>query len=800
MKQKISRRKFLTRNAFAAVALPMATRWRELDHASFLDKHNSSRRPLILWYDQPASEWVEALPVGNGRLGAMVFGRTKTERLQLNEDTLFAGGPYDPVNPEALQSLPEARRLIFEGRYQEANDLIGKKMMGRPLKQMPYQPLGDLQLDFSGHDGALNFRRELDLDTAIATVSYFVDGVRFIREVFSSPVDQIIVVHLTADRPSQINFVATMTSPQRSSLTTEKGNTLRLRGQNGDAFGIKGELRFEARARVMLDGGNALVQGDRIAVRNANSVLILIAAATSYRSYKDTSGDPTKTSEAYLQKAEGKSFVQLRNAHIKEHQRLFRRVNLDLGITAAAELPTNLRLAKFAEANDPQLAELYFQYGRYLLISSSRPGTQPANLQGLWNESMTPPWESKYTININTEMNYWPAETTNLSECHEPLIRMITELVENGGRTAREHYGANGWVCHHNTDLWRATAPIDGPLWGFWPTGGAWLCTHLWTHYEFSGDQEFLRRVYPVMKGAAQFFLDTLVEEPKHKWLVTCPTISPENKHPADVAICAGATMDMQILRDLFSQCIKAAQILDLDHQFAEKLTSTRNRLAPMQIGKAGQLQEWLDDWDLEAPERQHRHVSHLYGLFPSHQITRNGTPSLFNAARKTLEMRGDVGTGWSLAWKINFWARLQEGDHAYKLLRKALTPIYQKGVAYDGGGGVYPNLFDAHPPFQIDGNFGATSGIAEMLLQSQEGEIHLLPALPKNWPNGSVTGLRARGGFEVDIVWREYRLANAVIRSIWGNRAKILYGAKVRSVKIRRGESLDLDGSLRSS
>jgi len=730
----------------------------------------------------------------------MVFGRTKNERLQLNEDTLFAGGPYDPGNPEALQMLAQARRLIFEGHYKEASDLIGKKMMARPLKQMPYQPLGDLKLDFPEHDVVSNFRRELDLDTAIATVSYISSGVRFTREVFSSPVDQVIVVHLSADRANQINFTATMTSPQRASMTTERGDTLLLRGQNGDAFGIQGRLKFEVQTRIVLNEGNALVQSAGIAVRNATSVLVLIAAATNYRSYKDTSGDPTKLSTAYIQQAQGKSFAQLRDAHIKEHQRLFRRVDLNLGMTEAAGLPTNLRPVKFSEGKDPQLAELYFQYGRYLLISSSRPGTQPANLQGLWNESMTPPWESKYTININTEMNYWPAETTNLSECHEPLIRMVTELVENGGRTARVHYGASGWVCHHNTDLWRATAPIDGPLWGFWPSGGAWLCTHLWNHYEFSADQEFLRRVYPVMKGAAQFFLDTLVEEPKHRWLVTCPTISPENKHPSDVAICAGATMDMQILRDLFSQCIKASQILAIDHQFAQKLVSARDRLAPMQIGKAGQLQEWLEDWDLEAPERQHRHVSHLYGLFPSDQITRNETPRLFAAARKTLELRGDVGTGWSLAWKINFWARLQDGDHAYKLLTRALTPVYQKGEEFGGGGGVYPNLFDAHPPFQIDGNFGATSGIAEMLLQSHGGEIHLLPALPKIWPNGSVSGLRARGGFEVDIAWRSGRLVNAIIHSMWGTKGRLRYGTKVKSLSIRRGQALRFDEFLRSS
>ena len=722
-----------------------------------------------LWYRQPAATWNEALPLGNGRLGAMVFGGVPEECIQLNEGTLWAGGPYDPSRPVARDALPEAQRLIFAGQHKEAEKLINEKMMGRPPAQMPYQPVGVLKLGFPGHEAMGDYRRELDLDRAIAGVSYTVGGVKLSREMFASPVDQVIVVRLTADKPGQIHFKAKMATPQKASITTEGGNTLVMSGRNGGLRGIDGALKFQARVRVLAQGGTTTAGPDSLAVDGADSVTLLIAAATSFKNFKDVSGDPDALAKNAIDRAGRKAFDKIRSDHIAEHQRLFRRVTLDVGMSEAAKLPTDERIAKFEEGKDPQLAALYFQYGRYLLLSSSRPGFLPANLQGLWNESMNPKWDSKYTININTEMNYWVAEVGNLAECHEALLDKVQELSISGRRTAEVNYGARGWVCHHNFDLWLATAPIDNVRCGFWPVGGAWLCKHLWDHYEYQPDRNYLARVYPVMKGAAEFFLDTLVEHPRDKHLVTCPSTSPERPNPTGTGLCAGSTMDMGILRDLFENCIKASEILGVDGDFRAQLQDTRKRLAPLKIGKHGQLQEWRDDWDINAPDN---HVSHLYNLFPSCQITPAATPELAAATRVSLRLRGDGDSSWGKAWRVNLYARLGDGNYAHRVLM---------GLLKDR---TAPNLFSLNSGvFQIDGNLGAASGMAEMLLQSHNDEIHLLPALPKAWPEGKVTGLRARGNFTVDIEWKNGKVTSYRIASPEPREVKVHVNGEIKTV-----------------
>ena len=752
---------------------------------SFSGNATAPTEPLSLWYRQPAMQWTEALPLGNGRLGAMVFGGVNQEHLQLNEDTLWAGGPYDADNPKARAALPQARKLIFDGKYDEAFTFISSNMMAHPVREMPYETVGDLLLDFPTNATVSNYRRDLNLDTAIAGVGYTANGVNFQREIFSSPADQVMVVSLTADKPGQINFTAGLTTPQHATVMVDHGDTLVMSGVNGDEYGIKGALKFQARIKIIPSGGNISAGSGQISVAHADSVMLLIAIATSYKNYNDVSGDPETVTRNEIEDASRQSLDELRAAQIAAQRRLFRRVALNLGETDAMKLPTDERIQGFAAGNDPQFAALYFQFARYLLISSSRPGSQPANLQGIWNNTNNPPWGSKYTININTEMNYWPAESGNLAECVEPLTAMVLDLTKTGAKTAKVQYGAHGWVAHHNTDLWRVTAPVDGPNSGMWPMGGAWLCQNLWEHYQYSGDEKYLKRIYPAMKGAAQFFLDTLVEEPTHHWLVTCPSLSPENRHPeGNTSVCAGPTMDLEILRDLFDNCIQASDILGVDKKFAAQLADTRKRLAPLQIGSAGQLQEWLQDWDLQAKEIHHRHVSHLYGLFPSAQIDVNTTPELAAAVKKSLEIRGDQATGWATAWRINLWARLHDGDHAYSILQFLLSPAR-----------TYPDMFDAHPPFQIDGNFGGASGILEMLLQSQNNEIQILPALPKAWPNGYVTGLRARGGFEVNIAWQDGNLVSADIKSLTGNPVRLRSGQSTKFIALNKGQSFEWDG-----
>lgn len=741
----------------------------------------------LMWYSTPASKWDEALPVGNGRLGAMIFGKYGEERIQLNEETYWSGGPYSTVVKEGYKVLPQIQKLVFEERYLEAHNLFGRNLMGYPVEQQKYQSLANLHLFFSNQEKVTNYKRSLDLTTSVASVEYSVGDTFFKREVFSSAPDQVIVVRLTASKPGSISFKANLRGVRNqahSNYATDyfrmdaiSQDGLALTGKSADYMGVEGKLRYEARLKAVPEGGEMITDGVDLIIRNANAVTLYFVAATNFVSYKDVSADQHARVESYLKNLNGKSFETIKSAAIVDYQKLYSRVTLSLPITDNSFLPTNERMLKNQTSSDPSLAALSYNFGRYMMISSSRSGTEPANLQGIWNDDMNPSWDSKYTTNINTEMNYWPVESGNLSECAEPLVRMVRELTDQGSQVAREHYGARGWVFHQNTDLWRVAAPMDGPTWGTFTVGGAWLCTHLWEHFAYTKDVAYLNEVYPLIEGSVQFFMDFLVMHPNGKWLVTNPSTSPENfpdgggnKPYFDevtagfregTTICAGSSIDMQILYDLFGYYIEASAVLKKNSNLINDVKVAREKLVPPQIGSDGSLQEWADDW--KSLEENHRHFSHMYGLYPGKVLYEKRTPELIEAYKKVLEERGDASTGFSRAWKMALWARLRDGNRANKIYKGYLKE--QSCTSLFALCGRAP---------QVDGTFGVTAAITEMLMQSHDNFIDLLPALPDEWSEGEFKGVCARGAFELDFAWKDKKLTRLRITSKAGEACKI--------------------------